>query len=343
LTICQRIQVDAKRRILAYLARRRSATGADLRSHLDISRQALSVHVRSLVEAGKVVRSGTARAARYMLRDRAPAAAVVARALRTRDLEESRIWDELATGLNLRRALRPNVESIVHYAFTEMLNNAIEHSHAERCFVRVRFGSGTLSFEIRDPGIGAFHSIASKLRLDGEHTALVELLKGRTTTMREAHTGEGIFFTSRVADRFVLRSHRIQVEWSRIRNDVFVSSPRFLKGTSVHFAIQRNSRLRLEAVFGEFAPEEFDYQFQKTRVLVKLLRRDYVSRSEAKRLVANLEKFREVVIDFREVKSVGQGFADEVFRVFAGQHPGVKITTENANPAVDAMIRHVRP
>jgi DNA-binding MarR family transcriptional regulator/anti-sigma regulatory factor (Ser/Thr protein kinase) len=343
LTICQRIQVDAKRRILAYLARRRSATGADLRSHLDISRQALSVHVRSLVEAGKVVRSGTARAARYMLRDRAPAAAVVARALRTRDLEESRIWDELATGLNLRRALRPNVESIVHYAFTEMLNNAIEHSHAERCFVRFRFDPGTLSFEIRDPGIGAFHSIASKLRLDGEHTALVELLKGRTTTMREAHTGEGIFFTSRVADRFVLRSHRIQVEWSRIRNDVFVSSPRFLKGTSVHFAIQRNSRLRLEAVFGEFAPEEFDYQFQKTRVLVKLLRRDYVSRSEAKRLVANLEKFREVVIDFREVKSVGQGFADEVFRVFAGQHPGVKITTENANPAVDAMIRHVRP
>jgi len=343
LTICQRIQVDAKRRILAYLARRRSATGADLRSHLDISRQALSVHVRSLVEAGKVVRSGTARAARYMLRDRAPAAAVVARALRTRDLEESRIWDELATGLNLRRALRPNVESIVHYAFTEMLNNAIEHSHAERCFVRFRFDPGTLSFEIRDPGIGAFHSIASKLRLDGEHTALVELLKGCTTTMREAHTGEGIFFTSRVADRFVLRSHRIQVEWSRIRNDVFVSSPRFLKGTSVHFAIQRNSRLRLEAVFGEFAPEEFDYQFQKTRVLVKLLRRDYVSRSEAKRLVANLEKFREVVIDFREVKSVGQGFADEVFRVFAGQHPGVKITTENANPAVDAMIRHVRP
>ncbi|HEX9684771.1 MAG TPA: DUF4325 domain-containing protein [Burkholderiales bacterium] len=342
MTICQRVRVDAKRRILAFLARRRSATGAELRSRLDISRQALSVHVRSLVEAGKVVRSGTARAARYMLRGRAPAAAVVARALRTRGLDESRIWDELATGLNLRRALRPNVEAIAHYAFTEMLNNAIEHSHADRCSVRFRFDAGALSFEVRDPGIGVFHSIASKLGLDGEQAALVELLKGRTTTMREAHTGEGLFFTSRVADTFVLRSHRIQVEWSRVRNDVFVSNPRFLKGTSVLFTIQRNSRLRLEDVFGEFAPEEYDYQFQKTRVLVKLLRRDYVSRSEAKRLVANLEKFREVVIDFGDVKSVGQGFADEVFRVFSGQHPGVKITTENANPAVDAMIRHVR-
>lgn len=336
------MRVDVKRRILAFLARRRSATGAELRSHLEISRQALSVHMRSLVEAGKVVRSGTARAARYMLRGRAPAAAVVARALRTRGLDESRIWDELATGLNLRQALRPNVEAITHYAFTEMLNNAIEHSHADRCSVRFRFDAGALSFEVRDPGIGVFHSIASKLGLDGEHSALVELLKGRTTTMREAHTGEGLFFTSRIADRFVLRSHRIQVEWSRIRNDVFVSNPRFLKGTHVHFTVQRNNRLRLDEVFGEFAPEEYDYQFQKTRVLVKLLRRDYVSRSEAKRLVANLEKFREVVIDFRDVKSVGQGFADEVFRVFSGHHPGVKITTENANPAVDAMIRHVR-
>jgi len=262
--------------------------------------------------------------------------------LRTRGLDEARVWDELATGLNLRRALRPNVEAIVHYAFTEMLNNAIEHSEADRCSVRFRLEPGMLSFEVRDPGIGVFHSIASKLRLEGEHAALVELLKGRTTTMREAHTGEGIFFTSRVADRFVLRSHRIQVEWSRVKKDVFVSNPRFLNGTGVSFAIQRSSRRFIEEIFSEFAPEEYDFRFQKTKVLVKLLQRDFVSRSEAKRLVANLEKFSEIVLDFRDVKSVGQGFADEVFRVFARRHPAIKIATENANSAVDAMIRHVR-
>ena len=334
--------MDAKRKILAYLARRRSASGRDLRSHLGISRQALSIHVRSLAEAGKVVRSGSARGARYMLRDRAPAAAAVARTLRTRGLEEARVWDELAAGLNLRLALRPNVEAIAHYAFTEMLNNAIEHSEAERCSVRFRLEPGILGFEIRDPGIGVFHSIASKLGLEGEHAALVELLKGRTTTMREAHSGEGIFFTSRVADRFALRSHRIQIEWSRAKHDVFVSNPRFLKGTAVSFAIQRSSRQLLEKIFGEFAPGEYDFRFQKTKVLVKLLQRDFVSRSEAKRLVANLEKFSEIVLDFRDVKSVGQGFADEVFRVFARRHPAVKIATENASPAVDAMIRHAR-
>ena len=334
--------MDAKRKILAYLARRRSATGGDLRSYLGVSRQALSIHVRSLAEAGKVVRSGAARGARYMLRDRAPPPAAVSRVLRTRGLDEARVWDELATGLNLHHALRPNVGAIAHYAFTEMLNNAIEHSEACRCSVRFRFEPGMLSFEVRDPGIGVFHSIASKLRLEGEHAALVELLKGRTTTMREAHTGEGIFFTARVADRFVLRSHRIQVEWSRLRDDVLVSNPRILKGTLVSFSIQRSSRLLLERIFGQFAPEEYDFRFQKTKVLVKLLQRDFVSRSEAKRLVANLEKFSEIVLDFRDVKSVGQGFADEIFRVFARRHPGVKIATENTTPAVGAMIRHVR-
>lgn len=287
------------------------------------------------------MRSGTTRGARYWLASRAPAAAVVARSLRTRGLDEDRVWEDLATHLNLRRVLRPNVEAITRYAFTEMLNNAIEHSESDRCTVRFSLEPGAVSFEVRDPGIGVFHSIASKLHLANEEAALIELLKGRTTTMREAHTGEGIFFTSRVADRFVLRSHRIQIEWNSAREDVFVSKRRFLAATDVRFEVQRDTRRRLEDVFREFAPEDYDFRFQKTKVLVKLLRQDYVSRSEARRLLANLEKFSEIVLDFRDVQSVGQSFADEVFRVFARRYPTIVISTENTNPVLDAMIRHV--
>jgi biotin operon repressor/anti-sigma regulatory factor (Ser/Thr protein kinase) len=334
--------VHPKQDILAYLARRSSASGGELRAHLGTSRQALNVHVRSLLDAGKLVRTGMARGARYMLARRAPPAAAIARTLRTRGLDEARVWDQLAAALGLQRALRPNVLAIARYALTEMLNNAIEHSEAERCALRFRLETGALAFELRDPGIGVFHSIAAKLGLESEEIALVELLKGRTTTMREAHSGEGIFFTSRAADRFVLRSHRIQVEWNRAKDDVFVSRRRFLPGTEVCFAVERASVRRLTDVFGEFAPEDYDFQFQRTKVLVKLLQGDYVSRSEARRLLANLEKFREIVLDFREVKSVGQGFADEVFRVFAGRHPAIAIAVENANPVIEAMIRHVR-
>jgi len=335
--------VDRKHKILAYLSRRDSATGGELKTHLGLSRQALSIHLRSLIEAGKVIRVGTTRGARYMLPSRAPAAAVILRPLRIRGLHEDRVWDNLATRLNLQRVLRPNVEAIVRYAFTEMLNNAIEHSESDRCTIRFSLEAGAVSFEVRDPGIGVFHSIASKLHLPDEVAALVELLKGRTTTMREAHTGEGIFFTSKAADQFVLRSHRIQIEWNRAKDDVFVSKPRFLGGTEVRFRVQRSTRRRLEEVFSQYAPEEYDFQFQKTKVLVRLLQQDYVSRSEARRLMANLEKFREIVLDFRDVKSVGQGFADEVFRVFAKRYPAIVISTENTNPVIDAMIRHVRP
>lgn len=55
----------------------------------------------------------------------------------------------------------------------------------------------------------------------------------------------------------------------------------------------------------------------------------------------NLDKFSEVVLDFRDVQSVGQGFADEVFRVFARRYPTIVLKTENANSVIDAMIRHV--
>ena len=171
---------------------------------------------------------------------------------------------------------------------------------------------------------------------------MIELVKGKTTTMPEAHSGEGIFFTSKVVNRLALRSHRIQMEWDRARGDVFVSTPRYTKGTSVKVEIKRNSRLKLEDVFTRYAPEEFDYQFQKTRVHVKLLNREYISRSEAKRLLQNLDRFRVVELDFRDVQAMGQGFADEIFRVFYNKYPDVEVHAINTSPVIQAMIQHVR-
>ena len=292
--------------ILAFIEKQGSATSAELADCFGISRQAINPHLRQLMHAGQIIKTGSTRAARYLPRSAAPETKVFSHTYGLDGLSESDIYERISAILNLSR-LRPNVESTVHYAFTEMLNNAIDHSHAERCSVEVKDGAGKVCFEIREKGIGVFHSIAEKLALDDEQMAMIELVKGKTTTMPEAHSGEGIFFVSRVADRFLLRSHRIQIEWNRMLDDVFVSTPRFRKGTTVYFEIQRDSRIDLDSVFGEFAPEAYDYEFQKTRVLVKLLQEKYVSRSEAKRLMHNLEKFAEVELDMRDVDNVGQG------------------------------------
>jgi DNA-binding MarR family transcriptional regulator len=333
--------MDPKKRVLEILSRSKEAGGRELREELGVSRQALNVHLRALIEAGKVVKSGSTRAARYRLASSAPAPLAVSRELDLAGLDENDVYQRLALQLGLARQLRSNVEAIVRYAFTEILNNAIDHSEAARCKIAFRVDAAKVSFEVRDPGIGLFYSIASKLHLTDEESAMVELVKGKTTTMKERHSGEGLFFVSKAADRFLLRSHRIQLEWNRSRDDVFVSTQRFLRGTRVEFIVHRDTRRRLEHVFEEYAPETYDYRFEKTRVHVKLLQTDYVSRSEAKRLLANLDKFREIVLDFKGVRSIGQGFADEIFRVFLAQHPGIRIHSRNGNPAVTAMLRHV--
>lgn len=326
--------------ILDYLKHKGSATGPELAHHLGITRQAVNLHLRQLIDKEQAVKTGSTRGARYYPMSSAPPPEIFTAQLSLRGLDEADVYDRLAVSLNLRRQLRRNVEGIVHYAFTEILNNAIDHSEAQRCRAEARLAAGRMTFEIRENGVGVFASITEKLGLPDEQTAMIELLKGKTTTMPEAHTGEGIFFTSRTADRMLLRSHRIQLEWNRARDDVFLSAPRFISGTKVKFEIRRDARTRLQDVFNEFAPQTYDYQFQKTRVRVKLLGTDYLSRSEAKRLVLNLDRFSEVELDFSGVVQLGQGFADEVFRVFASRYPHVKLRAINANLNIAAMIRH---
>jgi hypothetical protein len=68
----------------------------------------------------------------------------------------------------------------------------------------------------------------------------------------------------------------------------------------------------------------------------------FVSRSEAKRLLVGLEKFREVVVDFAGVEGIGQGFADEVFRVWAASHPETRLSAENMTSPVGFMVERAR-
>jgi len=323
-----------------YLKQHGSTGSKELCEHLGISRQALNVHLRALINSGEITRTGATRNTRYHHSSIDPAPEVYRGDFSIAGLDESWIYQRAALSLNLALVLKPGVEAIAQYAFTEMLNNAIDHSESEKVKVVAELGPGVLRLEIKDWGIGVFSSLAQKLGYPDEHDAMVQLIKGKTTTLPEAHSGEGIFFTSKATDRMVLRSHRIQLEWNRAQQDIFVSSRRFMKGTHVCLEIQRDSRTKLAEVFARFAPEEFDYQFAKTLVQVKLLEREYISRSEARRLMLNLDKFKVIELDFKEVDTIGQGFTDEVFRVFASAHPEIQIKPINANQAVTAMIRH---
>ena len=86
------------------------------------------------------------------------------------------------------------------------------------------------------------------------------------------------------------------------------------------------------------------FTIDTTRTVIKLFAfgTSFVSRSEAKRLTQGLERFRHVILDFQGVTLVGQGFADEIFRVWSRAHPDVELKTENMIAPVAFMVERAR-
>ena len=69
-----------------------------------------------------------------------------------------------------------------------------------------------------------------------------------------------------------------------------------------------------------------------------------ISRSQAKRLIARFDRFKKVVLNFDGVQDIGQAFADEIFRVYANQHPDVELIPENMTKQIEGMwLRAVSP
>lgn len=81
--------------------------------------------------------------------------------------------------------------------------------------------------------------------------------------------------------------------------------------------------------------------FTRSMTQVKMFKGEsrLISRSEARRIAAGLDRFTEVVLDFANVDQVGQGFADELFRVWASRQPGVQLRPVNMSAAVELMVR----
>ncbi len=67
-----------------------------------------------------------------------------------------------------------------------------------------------------------------------------------------------------------------------------------------------------------------------------------VSRSESKRLLAGLDKFSKIILDFNDIQRIEQGFTDEIFRVFVNDHPNVDIEVQNANEDILNMIKRIQ-
>lgn len=250
---------------------------------------------------------------------------------------EDEIWNELNSGLSLHGSGMP----LLRYVVTEMVNNTIDHSDGSIVTVDATVAGRIAEIRIRDDGVGIFHRLATGLGLSGDIEALGELTKGKRTTDPQHHSGEGIFFSSKAVDRFEIRGNGLLMAIDNPRNDVAIGVCSIHVGTEILVRFDLDTVMTLQELFAAFTD---DLEFNRTRPRVDLFEIDvaFVSRSEAKRLAVGLEEFEVVELDFTGVESIGQGFADELFRVWATDHPNTELIPINMNGAVAFMIERVR-
>jgi anti-sigma regulatory factor (Ser/Thr protein kinase) len=302
-----------------------------------ITRQAVVGHLKKLIGEGIIEAEGRTRDRSYRLK-----AAVFARSLSlAENRDEDQVWRRHMEPQ--MAGLPPNLLRICHYCFSEMYNNAIDHSEGAWAGISVERTAKAVVMTIEDDGVGIFEKIRARCGLEDHRHAILELAKGKLTTDPSRHTGEGIFFTSRVLDRFVILSGttgfvHMEAGWDFLDTRLEEEA----RGTYIEMTIATGTTRTLKEEFDRFATSDTDYSFSRTVVPLSLASygpESLVSRSQARRVLARFDRFLVVCLDFQGVDSIGQAFADEIFRVFAQEHPEIQLTWLHASEQVEKMIR----
>jgi len=313
------------------------AIAAKVMQKFDITRQAANRHLKSLTIDGSLVPQGETRKRSYKV---APIESKTFVYKITSTLAEDVVW---------RKDIQPyigtlpaNALEIWNYAFTEMFNNAIDHSDGKNIVVIVTKSAVDTEIYISDDGVGIFKKIQKALDLPDEKQAIFELSKGKLTTDAANHSGQGIFFTSRMVNGFdlisggVFYSHEFGSEMDRMF-DLDTSRD----GTSVFLKVNNHTSRTVGKVYTQYSVKNAS-GFSKTVVPVKLAKYatdQLVSRSQAKRVLVRVDQFSQVIFDFTGIDMIGQAFADQIFRVFANDHPNVQLIPSKANANIMALIQ----
>ncbi|CAD5375257.1 conserved hypothetical protein [Rubrivivax sp. A210] len=240
-------------------------------------------------------------------------------------------------------ALPATVQRMAQHAYTELLNNAIDHSGGGSVTISMRQTPLQLQLLVSDDGCGLFERIGRDFAIADPLLAMFELSKGKLTSTPAAHLGHGLYFTSRLADVFDIHANQAAFQcrsWDS--RSWHAARPATQDGTSVYLALQLDTPRTLDAVLRAHSVDGAGYGFETTVVPLQLIGgATLASRADAKRVAARLPQFRRAEIDFTGIAEVGHSFADELFRVFRNQHPGLDLRPTGMAPQVAAMVGSV--
>lgn len=232
-----------------------------------------------------------------------------------------------------------NIQRIWTYGLSEMVNNVIDHSNAENMKLIVIQNYLTTSVVLIDDGVGIFEKIKNHFGLSNLDEAICELFKGKLTTDAANHSGEGIFFTSKMMDSFTIISDGKIFTSSKFSNDSIFDIEN-IQGTCVFMSLSNFTHKTPKEIFDQYS--DIDGGFNTTKIPLKnIFDGAPVSRSQAKRVCNRLEQFTEAILDFDEIEWMGQGFAHQIFVVFKSLYPEISIIPINMNDSVESMYKHV--
>jgi anti-sigma regulatory factor (Ser/Thr protein kinase) len=315
----------------------------DLATHIEertgASHRAVTTALKRLVDAGWLVRGGTARRPVF-----APGSLrQVARSYTLYGLQEDLPWQR---DFAPHFALPKHVERMIQHGFTELVNNAADHSGGSSVTVSLRQTPSHVQLLVSDDGCGVFDKICTAFDIVDSQHAMLELSKGRLTSAPDAHTGRGLFFSSQLADVFDIHANNTAFQrraWESAGWRKGRALPR--QGSSIYMAIALNTTRTLDSVMEAWSLAGDGIEFDRTVVQLRLLAGEgqaLDSRAQARRVGARLTHFKRAEIDFEGVTDVGHGFTDELFRVFARAHPEVTLDATHMTPRIEALVKSAR-
>lgn len=300
------------------------------------SHRSVLAALRRLVDAQWLTREGSSRRPVYgpgLLRQ-------VVRSYTLHALQEDIVWQrDFAPHFKLPR----NVGRMVQHGFTELVNNAIDHSGGTSVTVSLRQTPSHAQLLVSDDGCGVFEQICNTYELADAQHAMLELSKGRLTTQPQAHTGRGLFFSSQLADVFDIHANGKAFQRRAWEGNAWAPGrglPR--QGSSIYMAVALESTRTLDQVLQQWSVDGSGIAFDQTRIRLNLVAgpgQALDSRAQARRVAARLPQFKRAEVDFSGVDEVGHAFADELFRVFARAHQEVELVPTNMTPRVAALVQ----
>jgi hypothetical protein len=277
-----------------------------------VSRQVVSHHIRNLIREGLLVAEGKTRQRTYQLKPIVNEAFPLAV---NSDSEEHEVWTQYFAEYFKR--FSENTNDICNYGFTEIFNNAIDHSEGSLAVTGYTHLPNKIRLFVSDDGIGIFNKITRDLKLADNREAILELtiLSGN------------LYFSHTVSDDWLIEHREDGVE-----------------GTYVRMEIDTRATRTIQETFDKYSGKEYDFGFRRTHVPVLLAKygeEKLVSRSQAKRILARFDRFDEVLLDFAGVDFIGRAFADELFRVYRLKNPKTKLLWIRANSRIESTIRTI--